>query len=154
MDQPSARPFLCAAPVVRVSVGSPGDVYVDEPWLWIAWDRQHKCVHAEFKSFANSSEFRAGTTQILDLIRARKATAFITDNRKLEGVTDLDQLWLRDTWLPQAVAAGVKRIGVVVAPRGLGRVATEAVIGKFGQTAVETRMFESLPEAMNWVSEH
>jgi len=134
-------------------VGSSGDVFLDEPWLWIAWDRQHKCVHAEFKSFANSSEFRAGTTQILDLIRARKATALISDNRRLEGVADLDQLWLRDTWLPQAVAAGVKRIAVVVASRGLGRVATEAVIGKFGKTAFETRMFESLPDALKWVSE-
>jgi hypothetical protein len=131
----------------------PGDVYVDEPWLWIGWDRQHKCVHAEFKSFANSSEFRAGTTQILDLIRARKATALISDNRRLEGVTDLDQLWLRDSWMPMAVAAGVKRIAVVVASRGLGRVATEAVIGKFGKTAFETRMFESPPDALKWLSQ-
>jgi hypothetical protein len=132
---------------------SSGDVYVDEPWLWIGWDRRHKCVHAEFKSFANSSEFRAGTSQILDLIRARKSTALVSDNRRLEGVTDLDQLWLRDSWLPQAVAAGVKRIAVVVASRGLGRVATEAVIGKFGKTAFETRMFDSLPDALTWVSE-
>ena len=129
------------------------DVYVDEPWLRIGWDRQHKCVHAEFKSFANSSEFRAGTTQILDLIRSRKATALISDNRRLEGVTDLDQLWLRDSWLPMAVAAGVKRIAVVVAARGLGKVATEAIIGKFGKTAFETCMFESLPDALKWVSQ-
>jgi hypothetical protein len=77
----------------------------------------------------------------------------ISDNRRLEGVTDLDQLWLRDSWLPMAVAAGVKRIAVVVAARGLGKVATEAIIGKFGKTAFETCMFESLPDALKWVSQ-
>jgi hypothetical protein len=136
-----------------VSPSPSDDVHLDERWLSIRWDRQHHCVHAEFKTFANSGDFRAGTTQILDAIRARKATALISDNRRLEGVANLDQLWLRDTWLPLAVAAGVKRIAVVVAPRGLGKVATEAIISKFGKTAFETRTFDSLPDAEKWVSE-
>ena len=87
------------------------------------------------------------------MIRARKATALISDNRRLEGVANLDQLWLRDTWMPLAVAAGIKRIAVVTPPRGLGKVATEAIISKFGKTAFETRMFDSLPDAVKWVSE-
>jgi hypothetical protein len=135
-----------------VGPSSSGDVYVDEPWLRISWDRLHKCVHAEFKSFANSSDFREGCTQILELIRARKATALISDNRRLEGVTNLDQLWLRDSWMPQAVEAGIARIAVVVPHRGLGKVASEAIISKFGKTAFETRMFESPPDALKWVS--
>ena len=132
---------------------SSADVYLDEPWLSIRWDRAHNCVHAEFKSFANSSESRAGTTQILEAIQERRATALISDNRRLEGVTNLDQLWLRDSWLPLAVAAGIKRIAVVVQPRGLGKVATEAIISKFGKTAFETRTFEALDDAIRWVSE-
>jgi hypothetical protein len=136
-----------------VGSSSSADGFVDKPWLWIGWDRQHRCVHAEFKSFANSSEFRTGTTQILDLIRDHKAAALISDNRRLEGVSDLDQLWLRDSWLPLAVRAGVERIAVVVAPRGLGKVATEAIIGKFGKTSFETCMFESVADAEKWVSQ-
>ena len=132
---------------------SSADVFLDKPWRWIGWDRQRRCVHAEFKSFANSSEFRAGTTQILNLIRAHKAAALISANRRLEGVTDLDQLWLRDSWLPMAVAAGVEHIAVLVAPRGLGKLATEAIIGKFGKTSFETCMFESLADAEKWVSQ-
>lgn len=132
---------------------SSADVYLDEPWLSIRWDRAHDCVHAEFKSFANSSELRAGTTAILQAIRDRKASALISDNRRLEGVTDLDQLWLRDSWVPLAVAAGIQRIAVVVARRGLGKLASEAIISKFGKTAFETRTFEALDDALKWVSE-
>jgi hypothetical protein len=136
-----------------VGSSSSGDVYLDEPWLSIRWDRAHDCVHAEFKSFANSSELRAGTTAILQAIRDRKASALISDNRRLEGVTDLDQLWLRDSWVPLAVAAGIQRIAVVVARRGLGKLASEAIISKFGKTAFETRTFEALDDALKWVSE-
>lgn len=104
-----------------MSSAPPADVLLDEPWLSIRWDRLHKCVHAEFKRFATSAEFRAGTTQILDAIRARGATTLVSDNRGLEGVTNLDQLWLRDSWLPLAVAAGMKRIAVVVARQAWAR---------------------------------
>lgn len=126
---------------------------LDEPWLSIRWDRVGRCVHAEFKSFATSAEFRAGTTQILEALRARGATALVSDNRRLEGVTNLDQLWLRDSWLPLAVAAGIKRIAVVVRRRGLGKFATDAIIDKFGKTAFQTHVFESLPEALKWAAE-
>lgn len=36
------------------------DVYADQPWLYIRWDNEHKCVYSEWKAFANSAEFRAG----------------------------------------------------------------------------------------------
>ena len=75
-----------------MSSAAPVDVLLDEPWLSIRWDRLHGCVRAEFKCFATSAEFRGGTTKILDAIRARGATAVVSDNRRLEGVTNLDQL--------------------------------------------------------------
>jgi hypothetical protein len=126
---------------------------LDEPWLSIRWDRLHKCVHAEFKRFVTSAEFRGGTTKILDAIRARGATAVVSDNRRLEGLTNLDQLWLRDSWLPLAGAAGINRLAVVVARHGLSRVATEAITGKFERTEFRTHIFVSLPEALKWTSE-
>jgi hypothetical protein len=128
------------------------DVHSDEAWLSIRWDHQHECVNAEFKSFATSSEFRTSTLKIIEAVRAWNAASLVSDNRRLEGITNQDQLWLRDTWMPLAVAAGLKRIAVVLANRGLGKLASEAVIGKFGETAFTTRTFDSLSDALSWVS--
>ena len=116
------------------------EIYADYPYLAIRWDPLHNCVYAEFKGFANSGEFRAGTLKI-------------SDNRRLEGVAEHDQLWLRDTWMPDAVSAGVKRIAVVLAESGLGRVASEDIIRTFGKTRFVTRTFDSLVEAMAWIAE-
>jgi hypothetical protein len=50
-----------------------------------------------------------------------------------------------------AVAAGLKRIAVVVAHRGLGKIASEEIIGRFGTTRFVTNTFESADEALKWV---
>jgi hypothetical protein len=127
------------------------DVYSDEPWLSITWDRDHRCIYAEFKGFCTSEEFRASTTRILNAIHERGATSLVSDNRRLEGVIEEDQLWLRDTWVPMAVTVGLERIGVVVAHHGLGKSASESIITRFGKTGFETRTFGSVADAMEWV---
>jgi hypothetical protein len=59
--------------------------------------------------------------------------------------------WIRDTWTPLAVAAGLERIAVVLASRGLGKFASEAVLSQIGKTAFATRTFATVSEAMEWV---
>ena len=130
-----------------------GDVHADHPYLSILWDRQNSCVRAEFKSFATSAEFRSGTTEILDAIRERHAGSLISDNRRLELVTSEDQLWIRDTWVPLAVDAGLKRIAVVVAHHGLGRYASQEIINRFPNMVFVTRTFDSVDEAVKWVAD-
>jgi hypothetical protein len=136
----------------RVSAHGSRDVYLAEPWLNIRWDERHQCIYAEFKAFATSAEFRAGTLRILDAIWDRNATSLVSDNRRLEGVTELDQLWLRDTWVHLAVTAGIKRIAVVLARQGLGKIASQEIIGKFGKTEFVTRTFDSPDGALRWVA--
>gem|GEM_PF-833687 len=129
---------------------STDEVLSDEPWLSIRWDGDHKCVYAEWIGFANSVEFRASTMAILEAIRQKSSAALVSDNRRLEGVADADQLWLRDTWMPLAVAAGVKRIAVVLPGQGLGKVASEDIISRFGNTVFVTRTFTIVSEATKW----
>jgi hypothetical protein len=119
----------------------------------VQWDRTHNCIYAEWKGFANSTEFRASTMRILDAIEDRKVPALVSDNRRLEGVSTLDQLWLRDEWVPKAVAAGLLRIAVVLPSRGLGKISSEEIISRFGETDFATRTFSTVSEATEWASE-
>jgi hypothetical protein len=128
-------------------------VFRDEPWLSIQGDRNSNCVYAEWKGFANSGEFRSSTMRILEAIQATGATSLVSDNRRLEGVTDQDQLWIRDTWTPLAVESGLRRIAVVVPQRGLGKIASEQILRQVGMKAFSTRTFTTVSEAMEWASE-
>jgi hypothetical protein len=68
-------------------------------------------------------------------------------------VGEVDQLWLRDTWMPEAVKAGIRRIAVVVAHHGIGKIETEEIISRFGKTEFLTRTFDSVPAALTWVAQ-
>lgn len=91
--------------------------------------------------------------RILEAVRIQNSTSLVSDNRRLEGVANEDQLWIRDTWTPLAVAAGLKRIAVVIAHRGLGRIASEEILGQIGMATFATRTFTTVSEATEWVAE-
>jgi len=135
----------------ELGITTPDDVHANESWVSIHWDRERGCIHADWKGYANSVEFRASTMKILEAIRERSAGGLVSDNRRLEGVTERDQLWLRDSWVPEAVTAGVRRIAVILPHHGLGKVASEEIISRFGKTEFVTRTFESLDEGKAWV---
>ena len=125
----------------------------DDPWLSVQWDAAHRCVYAEWRGFANSAEFRAGLLRIVEALRDHQSGLLVSDNRRLEGITDQDQLWIRDTWTPLAVSTGLTRIAVVVAQRGLGKIASQEVLSQVGMRVFATRTFTTVSEATEWVSE-
>lgn len=128
-----------------------GDVFVDEPWLFMRWDHDSGGIFAEWKAFATSEEFRGALSRAIEVIRDRGAKSFVNDTRKLELITDEDQRWILQTWTPQAVAAGLKRIAIVIAHTGLSKMAVEEMFKEQSEARIESRTFDSLPEAMQWV---
>ena len=130
-------------------------VYIDEPWLLMRWDPAHRCVFAEWKAFATSKEFRGALTTALAVGRDKHPFQFVNDARKLELVSDEDQRWIRYTWAPLAFEAGLTRIGVVTAQHGLSKMAIEAMFSGRRNSGPqhESRMFDSVPDALSWVTE-
>lgn len=89
---------------------------------------------------------------ILAAVRDRHAASLVIDNRRLEGVTSPDQLWIRDTFVPLLVAAGLRRLALVLAHHGLGKIASEEILDRTGNTLpFVTRTFAAISEAVDWV---
>jgi hypothetical protein len=138
-----------------VSSSPTNDVYIDEPWLLLRWNSEHRCVFAEWKAFATSREFRGALSRALDVARERGVSKFVNDTRKLELVSDEDQRWIRYTWAPLAVEAGIKRIAVVIAQHGLSKMAIEEMFRGRRETGdrLQSRTFDSVAEALKWAAE-
>ena len=127
------------------------DIYVDEPWLYMRWDKVHNCVLSEWKGFANSVEFRAALTKGLQAVRERHATGYVSDTRKIKVIVHEDQLWANETLIPLMVASGLKRLAMVTAEAGLGKVTVEEIVRMVDNKGLLMRTFDSVPEAMRWV---
>jgi hypothetical protein len=129
------------------------DVYLNEPWLFMRWDGEHQCVFAEWKAFATSEEFQGALTLALKAVRERQAVNFVNDTRKLELISGEDQRWIRYSWSPLAAASGLRRIAVVIAPHGLSKMAIEEMFKGRRRTALQSRTFNSVEDALKWVGE-
>jgi len=100
-------------------------------------------------------EFQTALTKALEVGRERHAFSVVNDTRKLELVSDEDQRWIRYTWAPLAIKAGIKRIAVVMAPHGLSKMAIEEMFKGRRNTGeqLQSRTFDSVADGMNWVAE-
>ncbi len=94
---------------------------MDEPYLSIRWDSVHQHVHTEWRAFANSMELRAGLLKGIPAIKDNRAVAYVSDARKVKVIVHADQKWIKETWLPLAIGAGLKRLAFVTAATGLGQ---------------------------------
>jgi len=117
------------------------------------WDRSHKCVISVWKGFANSAEFRAALEKGLQAIRERHAIAYVSDTRKIKVIVHEDQAWANETLIPQMAAAGLKRLAMVTADAGLGKVTVEEIVKLVDNRPLLMRSFDSVPAAMRWVKE-
>ena len=134
--------------------GSPDDdVLVDEPWVHMRWDRAHHCVVSVWKGFANSAEFRAVLGTGLQAIRERHALGYVSDTRKLRVIVHEDQKWANETLIPLMGAAGLKRLAMVTAESGLGKVTVEEIVKMVDNRPLLMRTFDSMPAAMRWIKE-
>jgi hypothetical protein len=68
--------------------------------------------------------------------------------------SDEDQWWIGRTWSPLAIDAGLKKIAVVMAVNGLGKMAIEHMFN--GRTNTDehlvSRKFDSVADALIWVT--
>jgi hypothetical protein len=126
------------------------DVYVDEPWLLMRWDATNACVFSEWKGFANTTEFRAGVLKGVQAVRDHRATGYVTDTRKVRVIVHEDQKWANEVVAPMLVQAGLKRLGVVIADAGLGRMTVEETVRMADTSALLVRTFNTVSEAMKW----
>lgn len=125
---------------------------MDETYLSIRWDSLHQHVLSEWRTFATSAELRTGLLKGIKAIRDHRAGAYVSDARKVKVIVHEDQQWIRDKWLPLAMAAGLKRLAFVTAATGLGKLTIEDVSGLVGENGLESRTFDSMAAARQWIS--
>jgi hypothetical protein len=134
-------------------IESRDDVYVDEPWLLMRWDAENKCVHSVWKGFANSAEFRAALMRGLQAVRDRHATGYLSDTRMIKVIVSEDQKWANETVIPAMAAAGLRRMAMVTASSGLGKITVEEIVKMVDNKPLLMRTFNSLAPALKWLSQ-
>ena len=125
-------------------------IYLDEPYLSIRWRSVPQILFAEWKGFATSAEFRAALLKGVQAIREHRVVGYVSDARKAKVFIAEDLQWVSEVWLPQALSAGLKRMAMVTAEEGLGKVIIEDVAKEIDNHGLAMRKFDSVAAATVW----
>jgi hypothetical protein len=126
------------------------ETYLDEPYLSIRWRAVPQILFAEWKGFATSEEFRAALLTGVRAIREHHVVGYVSDARKAKVFLPEDMQWVMAVWLPQAVAAGLKRMAMVTADAGLGKILIEQITEQIDSHGLSMRKFSSVTAATTW----
>jgi hypothetical protein len=136
---------------LTMSIARVGDeVYLDAPYLTIRWRSIPQILYAEWQGFATSVEFRAALLTGVRAIRERHIVGYVSDARKAKVVLPDDEKWASEVWLPQAVDAGLKRMAIVTASAGLGKMAYDDAATAMDSHGLSMRTFDSVAAATTW----
>jgi hypothetical protein len=124
--------------------------YLDAPYLSIRWRSIPQILYAEWKGFATSAEFRSALLTGVRAIREHHVVGYVSDARKARVIGPEDEVWSREVWLPRAVAAGLKRMAIVTASAGLGKMAYDDAATAMDSHGLSMRTFNSVATATTW----
>jgi hypothetical protein len=109
-----------------------------------------RILFGEWKGYATSQEFRDALLTGLRAIRERRVAGYVSDARRAKVVTADDQKWIMEVWLPQALGTGLKRMAMVTASAGMGKLTIEEVVKDVDTHGLSMRSFASVATATTW----
>ena len=127
-------------------------VYLDVPYVLVRWVGDGRWVHVEWKAWANSSEYRAAHEMVLLALRENRASRNLIDATHERVVTDDDQRWLIENWIPRAAAAGRRCTAIVMPKSALGKTISENIDKRPRHSLSKVAYFATVDEAATWLS--
>lgn len=132
--------------------------YYEDDFHCIRVDQDAGCVHYKATGQARDSHhFRNGLLKMIDILHTRKSEVkrmnYLADVSEVHFVSDQDDLWLTEVFLPMLYSKGIRKVAVVLSPDVFPQIAmdqiatTEFTKYKF----CYIRMFDKMEEARNWL---
>ena len=140
-------------PTTIRGAGLPRNVYCDLPGVaMVRWDSVSQAVHMEWQGWANSAEYRAANDAIITALAENHGSKLLGDSRLLKVITDADQEWSNQDWFPRVLAAGLKRMSLVIPQSGLAKMNVDEILSRVPGTELDIAYFATLDEGRNWLA--
>ena len=122
--------------------------FFDSSFVCVECDSGTALVKQHWKVNAASMEFREGMTRTIQAIKDHQGSALLMDATQLGALSEDDQQWTAQEWLPQAKEGGCQKVAAIVSDDVFNKMSVEDAFEQF--EGVETAVFEHPDEALNW----
>jgi formate dehydrogenase maturation protein FdhE len=112
------------------------------PHLYIKW---------EF--MIDDNFFREGMEKLLEMIEEHKTGKILSNVTQLGPLSDDDQKWCIDSWLPRALAVGYSSVANVIAEDIFGKMAVDDILNNAAEKSpIKMQYFEDEEKATEWLA--
>ena len=115
------------------------------------WDAACDAVHVDWQGWADSAEFVALNEAGLSALREHRSSRWLADCRNLKTIKLADQEWVDRDWFPRALAAGLRRMALVIANSKLAQMNIEQILSRIPGTKLDVAYFATEVMARDWL---
>jgi hypothetical protein len=125
--------------------------YFESKHIQVLFDEEAQAGIGNWNGFVSGDEYKLGLNKGIELIKEKKLYKWIGNLSHMEAITEEDQAWANEVWFPNALGAGLKRLGVVVSKDIFNQMSVEEMLNKVESIDLETQYFDSLENAVAWM---
>lgn len=116
------------------------------------YDHRHSWIYNSWKGYQTFDNVVAGANACLEELKKHSCQRVLNDNSQVSGPWDHANIWIKQTWMPQAIGAGLKYFAHVVSPNTLAEMSARDM-HQNASGIFTMRVFDQLQEARNWLTE-
>jgi hypothetical protein len=117
----------------------------------VFYDELSKYVVMQWQGYATSNEFREGTELMLNTLISNRSSTVLADITRMVLISQEDQRWLENNFLPRAMRFGFKKIALIRPNSYFNKVAVETITGKIDRDKLSYEIFDSIEDATAWL---
>ncbi len=130
-----------------------GEVFFNRPGVAVvSWEAASKAVFIEWQGWANPDEFAAALDSGVATLIEHRSTLWLADCRGMKAIQQSDQEWLDQHWFPRVLAAGLKRMALVIPKSTLAAMNLKDIMGRVPNTNLDVCFFATIEEARTWLT--
>jgi len=139
--------------VVGGEVSYRDGIYFNRPGVAIVrWDASCKAAHIEWQGWADPAEFAAANDAIILALSQNGGSRALGDCTEMKVIKQSDQEWVNRDWMPRILAAGLRRMALVIPKSGLALMNVQEIMNRVPGTKMDVAYFGTIAEARDWLS--
>lgn len=127
---------------------------LNEDYVKIDFDNETEILSLTWLLNPTSEEIRSGLNTGSDFVKENGVKKWIGDTNLLGVIAEEDMEWINNEWFPSLLAAGIKKMAVILPDNVFGQMNVEDIMGTVDtSTGFESRYFDNVEEATSWILE-
>jgi hypothetical protein len=123
-----------------------------EVYATLTFEKENDLIYLDWNGYLNVDLVKAGSEELLLMIKQTRATKVLVDNRKVSGPWQAANDWYQTDWNPRAAKEGLTDMAVIMSDNIFTQLSLQGFT-KVTQGVYAVCVFNSEPQARKWLKE-